>query len=136
MSHNMNVTRFIDANRHFEIMKLASSLFRDVATTRQLPTRHAGVASLSTKERNLPPSAMGWFCMDIEARLRKLESRYRAASISADTAKAHYLALSTEPSATRADVEAANARWQQLDSRKRTVAVRMGELEALEDAIP
>lgn len=61
--------------------------------------------------------------------ISKLESRYRTASISADTAKAHYLALSTEPSATCTDVDGAKARCQQLDARKRTIAVQLGELE-------
>ncbi len=37
--------------------------------------------------------------MDIETRLRKLEARYRAASLSADAAKAHYFALAGEGSA-------------------------------------
>lgn len=72
--------------------------------------------------------------MDIEARLRKLESRYRTASISADAAKAHYLALSAEPSALRADIETAKARWQQLDARKRTIAVQLGDLEEFDNA--
>src|SRR5713101_8119399 len=72
--------------------------------------------------------------MDIEARLRKLESRYRAALSAAVAAKAHYLALAGEPSATPAAVERANALWKQLDSRKRTIAAQMVELEALEDA--
>jgi len=49
--------------------------------------------------------------MDIEARLRKLESRYRAASFSADAAKAHYLALAGEPSKAPAAVERAQLQW-------------------------
>jgi hypothetical protein len=72
--------------------------------------------------------------MDIETRLRKLESRYRAALSAAVAAKAHYLALTGEPNSTPAAVESAKSRWQQLDSRKRTIAAQMGELEALEDA--
>ena len=36
-------------------------------------------------------------------------------------------------SATPAAVERANALWRQLESRKRTIAAQMGELEALED---
>jgi hypothetical protein len=71
--------------------------------------------------------------MDIETRLRKLESRYRAALSAAVAAKAHYLALAGEPSATPAAVERANALWKQLESRKRTIAAQMGELEALDD---
>jgi hypothetical protein len=74
--------------------------------------------------------------MDIETRLRRLESRYRAASSAAVAAKAHYLALASESSATPAAVDAAKSRWQMFDSRKRTIAAQMGELEAVEDAIP
>jgi hypothetical protein len=72
--------------------------------------------------------------MDIEARLRKLESRYRAALSAAVAAKAHYLALAGERSATPAAIERAKSLWQQIDARKRTLAAQMGELEALEDA--
>jgi len=72
--------------------------------------------------------------LDIEARLRKLESRYRAALSATVAAKAHYLALAGEPSVTPAAVERADALWKQLESRKRTIAAQMGELEALEDA--
>jgi hypothetical protein len=74
--------------------------------------------------------------MDIEARLRKLESRYRATSNAAVAAKAHFLALAGEPSAARAAIERANAQWRQLDARKRTIAAEMSVLEALEDAAP
>jgi hypothetical protein len=72
--------------------------------------------------------------MDIEARLRKLESRYRAALSATVAAKATYLALAGEPSATPSAVERAKAQWQQLAARKRTIAAQMAELEALEDA--
>ena len=72
--------------------------------------------------------------MDIEIRLRNLEARYRAALSSAVAAKAHYRALAGESNSTTTAVETAKARWQQLDSRKRTIAAQMGELEALEDA--
>jgi hypothetical protein len=72
--------------------------------------------------------------MDIEARLRKLEFRYRAALSAAVAAKANYLALAGEPSATPAAAQRAKSLWQQLESRKRTVTAQMGELEALEDA--
>jgi hypothetical protein len=70
--------------------------------------------------------------MDVESRLRKLEFRYRAALSAAVSAKAHYLALAGEPSATPAALERAKSNWQQLDSRKRAIAVRMGEIEELE----
>jgi hypothetical protein len=71
--------------------------------------------------------------VDIEARLRKLESRYRSALSATVAAKANYLALIGEPSATLAAVERAKSRWQQLDARKRAIAVQMGELEELQD---
>jgi hypothetical protein len=70
--------------------------------------------------------------MDIESRLRKLEARYRAALSATVAAKAHYLSLSGEPSATRVAVEQAKVRWQVLDTRKRGIAARMGELESQE----
>jgi hypothetical protein len=71
--------------------------------------------------------------MDIETRLRMLESRYRAALSAAVAAKAHYLALASEPSA-HAQCPRTEWAWQKLDARKR--AARMGEIEELEqDAI-
>jgi 7-keto-8-aminopelargonate synthetase-like enzyme len=70
--------------------------------------------------------------MDIEARLRKLESRYRGALSAAVAAKAHYLALAGEPSATPAAIERAKSRWQQLESGKKAIAARMDEVERLE----
>jgi hypothetical protein len=73
--------------------------------------------------------------MDIEKRLRKLELCYRATLSAAVAAKANYLALSDEPSATVAAMQMAYARWKELDARKRTIAAQMGELEALDDAI-
>jgi len=71
--------------------------------------------------------------MDIEARLRRLESRYRGALSAAVAAKANYSALAGEPCATPYAIERAKALWQQFDTRKRTIAARMGELEALAD---
>ena len=70
--------------------------------------------------------------MDIEVRLRKLEFRYRALLSATVAAKANYLALAGEPSATPVAIERAKALWQQFDSRKRTIAAQMGELEELE----
>lgn len=72
--------------------------------------------------------------MDTENRLRKLESRYRAALGAAVAAKAHYLALASEPSSTAAVAAAAKTRWLELESRKRTLVAQMGELKSLEDA--
>jgi hypothetical protein len=72
--------------------------------------------------------------MDIEARLRKLEARYRGALSAAVAAKANYLALAGEPSATPYAIERAKALWLEFDMRKRGIAAQMGELEALADA--
>jgi hypothetical protein len=72
--------------------------------------------------------------MDIEERLRKLEMRYRAAGTAAAAAKAHYLALAGEPSASASALERAQAQWRRLDERKRGIAARMGEVEGLQDA--
>jgi hypothetical protein len=70
--------------------------------------------------------------MDIEARLRQLESRYRSMLSAAVAAKANYLALIGEPSATPAAVERAKAAWQKIDVRKRAIAARMGEIEEMD----
>jgi hypothetical protein len=43
------------------------------------------------------------------------------------------LAPAGEPSATTAALERAKSRWEQLESRKRTITAQMGELEALGD---
>jgi hypothetical protein len=70
--------------------------------------------------------------MDIEARLRQLESQYRAALSATVAAKANYLALAGEPSTLPAAVTRARVRWQQLDLRKQTLVTEMGKLEELE----
>ncbi|MGO9929931.1 MAG: hypothetical protein ACLPLP_28520 [Mycobacterium sp.] len=70
--------------------------------------------------------------MDIEVRLRKLESRYRAVLSAAAAAQADYRALAGEPSAPAFAIERAKSRWHQFDVRKRTIAAQMGELEGLE----
>jgi hypothetical protein len=70
--------------------------------------------------------------MDIEARLRNLESRYRAALSAAVAAKAHYLALHGEPSATPAAIERAKIALRRLEIRKMALAAQMGELEESE----
>jgi hypothetical protein len=70
--------------------------------------------------------------MDIEERLRKLEVRYRAASGAASGAKALYLALAAEPTASPAQIARAKENWQRLDVKKREIASRLGEIESLE----
>lgn len=72
--------------------------------------------------------------MDIENRLRKLESCYRSALSATVAAKANYLALAGEPCATPAAIERAQSLWRQVDAWKRTIALQMGERETLEDA--
>jgi hypothetical protein len=67
--------------------------------------------------------------MDIDARLHRLEIRYRAALSGAVAAKAHYLALVDEPSSTPSAIERARLHWLKLDAYKRAIAVRMGEIE-------
>ncbi len=71
--------------------------------------------------------------MDIETRLRKLESHYRAALSAAVVAKATYLALAGEPNARPIAIQRAKSLWQQIESRKRTLASQMAELEELEN---
>jgi hypothetical protein len=70
--------------------------------------------------------------MDIESRLRKLESRYRAALSAAVAARSHYLALAAEASALPAAIERAEAQWKGLEALKKSVVVQMDELERQE----
>jgi hypothetical protein len=72
--------------------------------------------------------------MNIEARIRQLESSYRAALSATVVAKAGYLALAGDPSAPAAAVRRAKVRWQQLDTRRRGIAFEMCEIEALDQA--
>jgi hypothetical protein len=73
--------------------------------------------------------------MDIEARLRSLESRYRKMLSAAVAAKAHYLALLDEPGSTSAAIVSARSQWKSLEIRKREIAARMGEIEDLEQTL-
>ena len=70
--------------------------------------------------------------MDIEDRLRALESRYRHALSASISAKAHYLAILDEPGSTPASIKRAREEWATLDARKRGIAARMGEIEDME----
>ena len=97
-----------------------------------LPLRHARVANGSNSQGMLFTSEGRTPKMDIEARLRNLEFRYRALLSATVAAKANYLAFAGEPSVTAFAIERAKAHWQQHDARKRTIAVQMGELEELE----
>jgi hypothetical protein len=73
--------------------------------------------------------------MDIEDRLRALESRYRKALSASIGAKAHYLALLDEPKSTPASIKRARIQWETLDARRRELAGRMGEIEDAEGPI-
>jgi hypothetical protein len=74
--------------------------------------------------------------MDIENRLRKLESLYRTTLSAAVAAKARHLALQGESGSTTAAVERAKGAWQALESRKMLLARQMVELEKFEhDAV-
>ncbi len=68
--------------------------------------------------------------MDIEARLRKLESLHRTALSATVAAKANYFA--DEPSSTPYAIEQAKTLWQRLDARKRAIAAQLGEIEELD----
>jgi hypothetical protein len=73
--------------------------------------------------------------MDIEDRLRALESRYRKALSASIGAKAHYLARLDEPNSTPAFIKRARTQWETLDARRRELAGRMGKLEDAERAM-
>jgi hypothetical protein len=70
--------------------------------------------------------------MDIEDRLRALESRYRKALSASIGAKAHYLARLDEPNSTPAAIKRARVQWETIDGRRRELAGRMGEIEDAE----
>ena len=70
--------------------------------------------------------------MDIERRLRKLESQYRAVSSAAVAARAHYLALASEANAPPLVLQRAESAWQQINARKAELVAQMDELESLE----
>jgi ABC-type transport system involved in cytochrome bd biosynthesis fused ATPase/permease subunit len=70
--------------------------------------------------------------MDIESRLRKLESRYRAALSASVAAKSRYLSLAGQSSTAPTAVRRAHDQWQQLESRKKLIVERMDAVERLE----
>jgi ABC-type transport system involved in cytochrome bd biosynthesis fused ATPase/permease subunit len=69
--------------------------------------------------------------MDIEERLQRLQERYRVALSAAVVAKAQYFSMVGEPSVTRAALERASVRWQQIEARKRALVMRMAFVEQL-----
>jgi hypothetical protein len=70
--------------------------------------------------------------VDIEYRLRKLESSYRHALSAAVAARARYLALDGEANSSPAAIERAKAKWQRLESNKTFLVAKMAALEKLE----
>ena len=70
--------------------------------------------------------------MDIEDRLKRLQSLFSYALSGAVAAKARYLALRGDRSSTPAAVARAKMTWQQLEARKTAIIARMVALEELE----
>jgi hypothetical protein len=70
--------------------------------------------------------------VDIEDRLKRLQSLFTYALSGAVAAKARYLALRGDLSATPAAVARAKIVWQQLEARKTAIISRMVALEELE----
>lgn len=70
--------------------------------------------------------------MDIEDRLKRLQSLFTYALSGAVAAKARYLALRGDLGATPAAAVRAKMAWQQLEARKTAIISRMVALEELE----
>jgi hypothetical protein len=70
--------------------------------------------------------------VDIEDRLKRLQSLFTYALSGAVAAKARYLALHGDLSSTPVAVARAKMTWQQLEARKTAIIARMVALEELE----
>ncbi len=70
--------------------------------------------------------------MDIEDRLKKLQSLFSYALSGAVCAKAHYLSLKDDRSAAPVSVVRAEAAWRYLERQKTQIIARMVALEELE----
>jgi hypothetical protein len=70
--------------------------------------------------------------VDIEDRLKRLQSLFSYALSGAVAAKARYLAVRGDLSSTPAAVARAKMTWQQLEARKTAIIARMVALEELE----
>jgi hypothetical protein len=70
--------------------------------------------------------------VDIEDRLKRLQSLFSYALSGAVAAKARYLALRGDLSSTPAGVARAKMTWQQFEARKTAIIARMVALEELE----
>jgi hypothetical protein len=71
--------------------------------------------------------------MDIEDRLKKLQSLFTYALSGAVAAKSRYLAIAADPSSTPAAVARAKLAWQQMEARKTAIIGRMVMLEEIEE---
>jgi hypothetical protein len=69
--------------------------------------------------------------VDIEDRLKKLQSLFTYALSGAVAAKTRYFAIRGEPGSTPAAISRARMAWQQLEARKTAIITRMVELEDL-----
>jgi hypothetical protein len=70
--------------------------------------------------------------VDIEDRLKRLQSLFTHALSGAVAAKARYLALRGDLSSTPAAIVRAKMTWQQLEARKTAIISRMVALEELD----
>ena len=70
--------------------------------------------------------------MDIEDRLKRLQSLFTHALSGAVAAKARYLALRGDLSSTPAAIARAKMAWQQVEARKTAIISRMVALEELD----
>jgi hypothetical protein len=70
--------------------------------------------------------------MDFEDRIKKLQALFTYALSNSVTAKARYMAIVDEPSATAAAIALAKMNWQQLEARKTAIIAEMVRLEELE----
>jgi hypothetical protein len=70
--------------------------------------------------------------MDFEDRLKKLQSLFTYSLSNSVTAKARYIAIVDDPSATSAAIALAKMNWQQLEARKTAIIAEMVRLEELE----
>jgi hypothetical protein len=69
--------------------------------------------------------------VDIEDRLKKLQSLFTYALSGAVAAKATYLSIQGDPGSTQAAIAKAKMAWHQLEARKTAIIARMVELEEL-----
>jgi hypothetical protein len=70
--------------------------------------------------------------MDFEDRIKKLQSLFTYALSNSVTAKARYIAIVDDPSATAAAIALAKMSWQQLEARKTAIIAEMVRLEEME----